>query len=237
MNIHALICCVNYAHHLEHALPRWIEGCESVTIVTSIEDSATRALCERYCDAHDDLFCYSTNAFTINGASFNKGLAMEQARESMPWRDWVLFADADIVPPEDWHLRLDRLHEGGQIQFGSLYGLRRRHAVNFLELDNPLCPVMTDDRVGYGYFQLFHAKDPRALRAPLLDTHWKHAGNYDSNFLLSFGRDVKELPFHVWHLGDKHENWFGVGKEREFEEMMRRRNGRGVHPSEDLRMG
>lgn len=235
MNIHALICCVNYSQHLEHALPRWVAGCQSITVVTTPEDEATRHICLSHEGVHD-VFCYSTDAFYREGASFNKGAAMESARETIPWRDWILFADADIVPPEDWHKQLELEHKKGDLQFGYLYGVHRLQAVNYLEIDNELCREMGDDRVGYGYFQLFHAKDPRVQRTPLLDCHWKHAGNYDSNFLLSFGADVRELPFRVWHLGDKHENWFGVGKEREFEAMMRTRGGRGIHPSEDLRM-
>lgn len=233
--IHALTVCVDYSQYLIYSLPRWMLGCASVTVVTTYEDEDTLDLCTRARESYGqhygrpyNLLCLHTYAFTQDGASFNKGAAMEEARLMMPWQDWILFFDADVVPEIGWQNNL------GELQLGYLYGCKRRQITNPWETDDLSHPIIPDDRVGYGYFQLFHSADPKVQRTPLLETHWRHAGNADSNFLLSFRSMVKELPINLWHLGAKHENWFGVGKEEEFREMQKRRGGQGIHPSEKV---
>lgn len=232
--IHGLTVCVNYSAYLTHSIARWMLGCQSLIVVTTREDTDTVLLCEQvnrsYLQHYGrsyDLTVHITDAFTRDGAAFNKGRAMEESRELMVWQDWILFFDADIVPEMVWEERL------GELQMGFLYGAKRQQAPSPIYIDSP-CPPMDDDRIGYGYFQLFHSADPKVQKRPLLDTHWRHAGNADSNFLLSFRNMVKELPITLWHLGGKHENWFGVGREQEFKRMQERRGGHGIHPSERL---
>lgn len=223
--IHGLVVSVGYSGMLLQCGQVWLRGLASLMVVTSPEDAPTRSavsLLNQTPAGRGKINLYLTDAFTRDGAAFNKGLAMEEARSVMPWEDWILFFDADIIPPLDWYERL------GELQLGYLYGALR------YTLDHGVITVVPDDRIGYGYFQLFHAKDPKVQRRPLLDICWRHAGNYDSNFLLSFGSLVKQVPFPVFHKGLQHQNWFGIGKEEAFAQMQATRNGLGIHESERL---
>lgn len=226
--IHGLTACVGFGSSLYLALPRWLPQLASLTVVSTGWDATTRLVCQQYAAFQPTpIRLHCTDAFTLHGASFNKGLAMEEARAHMPWQDWILFFDADVVPPPDWSDCLSDLHPG------FLYGCRRYDAPNLRSIGCPNLPLVPDDRVGYGYFQLFHSRHPLVQRRPLLDTCWKHAGNYDSNFLLSFQHLVRELPLRLWHLGDTGQ-WFGVGKKDEMEQLMRMRAGRGIQDSEKI---
>lgn len=70
--------------------------------------------------------------------------------------------------------------------------------------------------------------DP-ALRGPLplIDTHWTHAGNYDSRFLNRWPRQLRlELPIRLMHLGLRN-NWLGLGNAAGFTKMQEERVRRG----------
>jgi len=189
-----------------------------------LHDNATRDLAfdamRRYPGGRVAL--YATDVFYANGAWFNKGAAMEEARGSMPWEDWILFLDADVVPEADWKEKVD----AAGLQSGKLYGCRRLNARDQTWIDNPLCAAIADDRVGYGYFQLFHSADPLVQKRPLLERHWVHGGNYDSMFLLRWPR-AEELNLRLWHIGGPSHNWYGKGQDHLFDAMERERIRRG----------
>lgn len=216
MKIHALTVCVNYADLLALSIGRWRESIESLVVVTDLRDEASAELARRHkCDLHQ------TDAFTRDGATFNKGCAIEEARQRMPWRDWILFFDADIVPEAGW---IDKL---SNCQPGKLYSARRLECLNVQDIDSPSLPVIKTDGVGVGYFQLFHATDPHAQGAPLIETCWKHAGVYDSHFMHRWeDRDRQLLPLRLVHVGER-DNWWGRGNKQAFQQMQdeRRRLG------------
>jgi hypothetical protein len=233
--IHGLTVCVGYASFLMQTGMAWARGLTTLTVVTSPQDKVTFHTMEAFHRANSSpchLRLHITEKFYEKGAAFNKGAAMEEARAYMPWQDWILFFDIDIHPGFDWHRRLQQQ----DLQMGYLYGAHRLHGASVVDVGRLECPQVPDDRVGYGYFQLFHSKDPKVQRTPLLDTYWRHAGNYDSNFLLSFRSMVKELTdFPLWHIGPQHENWYGVGQREQFLKMMLTRRGvGGIHESEKL---
>lgn len=202
-----------------------------MTVVTTPEDMATKRVMSllNAQPSRPSLRMHLTDAFTRNGAAFNKGLAMEEALGTMIWDDWILFFDVDIAPHPGWLLAFTEAP-----QMGYLYGATRLNAPDLQSVFDPHLPPVSDDRLGYGYFQLFHSKDPKVQHRPLLDTCWRHAGNYDSNFLLSFRSMVKDAGFSVWHIGPQHENWYGKGKAKEFRQMQATRGGLGIHESERL---
>lgn len=220
MTIHGLTVCVGYAEFLSRGLARWMAGLASLTVVTTPEDTATQAL------AGDRVQVVTTDLFTRDGAAFNKGRAMEYARQSMPWEDWILFFDADVVPPADWLARLERMAKRPD----TLHGCYRFDAGE--DMDDRGQPRCAHDVPGVGYFQLFHASDPAVQTAagePLIDTHWIHGGNYDNRFMdrwRSRGIKVREVPFRVAHIGER-ENWFGRGNRDAFEAMQAERKRRG----------
>lgn len=227
--IHGLCVCVGYSHFLALSGATWRRGLASLTIVTTPTDRTTHKIAQMLADRSQiPISLYKTDVFTTRGASFNKGAAMEEARQTMPWEDWILFFDVDIVPESNWEEKL------GTLQLGYLYGAPRHSVETVGDICNPNRPIVPDDRIGYGYFQLFHAHDPKVQKTPLLDTFWRHAGNADSNFLLSFGPYVRDAGIDLWHIGPTHENWFGMGRTEEFRRMQATRGGQGIHPSERI---
>ncbi len=216
MIIHGLTVCVDYAEYLAVSLDRWTAGLASLLVVTTERDHDTISLCH----AHG-IRCFITDVFYADGASFNKGRAMEAARRTMTWADWILLFDADVVPPAEWKGRLKGL------DIGYLYGCRR-FAGTPEALEDRGQRGLLGDVAGVGYFQLFHSADPAALDDPLIECHWLHAGNYDNRLMDRWryrGR-VRDLPFRLAHLGER-ENWFGRGHRAEFLAMQAERKRRG----------
>ncbi len=204
MKIHAITVCVDYADKLAQSIERWGSGLASLTIVTELGDEDTTAVGLR---ARARLAF--TDVFWRGGALFNKGLAIEEARRRyLPPRDWHLFLDADVVPPEDWLAQL----EAFEPQASMLYGARRIY---------PDGRPIRDPELA-GFFQLFHSSDPRA-KAPLA-TNFYHAGNYDSDFISRWPLNKQRiLPLTLVHLGEPRRNWCGVGNDAAMERLRRER--------------
>lgn len=212
MTIHGLTVCVEYAEFLARGIARWMAGLASLTVVTTEGDTETQRLARQH-----GARLHVTDAFYRDGAAFNKGRAMEDARRSMPWSDWILFFDADVVPPADWMRRLT------SARAWSLHGCRRFEANRSMEdIGQPDIP---GDVPGVGFFQLFHSGDPLAQDTPLLETHWTHGGNYDNALMDRWrtkGRPIQTLPFRLAHIGERH-NWFGRGRVDAFTAMQAER--------------
>lgn len=182
MRIDALTVCVDYADLLTRTIGGIMGGVDSLTVVTTAADAATIDLCNRH-----GASIVTTDAFTRNGAAFNKGLAMAEAWRTVHARDWCLFIDADILPPDGWR--------------GACTGLEPGYLYSAVRV-----PRLPQDVIGVGYFQLFHASDPRAA-APL--TSWHTASCYDNEFKNRWP-EVRQLPFELRHL-DTGGNWCGRG--------------------------
>lgn len=218
MKINALTVCVNYADLLALSIDRWRPHFDSLTIVTSLEDEATAAMAREHgCALHQ------TDAFTRDGATFNKGRAIEEARQRMPWQDWILFFDADIVPEREWFAKVS----DGCCSPGTLYSARRFECMDATKIDDLTLPPINTDGVGVGYFQLFHTTDPHVADSPLLETCWKHAGVYDSHFMHRWNdRDRQLLPIRLVHVGER-DNWWGRGNKQAFADMQAARREHG----------
>ena len=202
MIVHGLTVCVGYAHVLEETIDRWSAGLHSLTVVTTREDHETRRLVQ-CADPPCRWQIYCTDAFTRDGAEFNKGLAMEEARSVMPWDGWILFFDPDGMPPENWAEIVDRDAHDHE----ALYGCARSDA----------------SYPGMGYFQLFWARK-FFKSAPLLGS-WRNASGYDNEFAQRF-KVRKTLPFTLQHL-EKGGNWCGIGNDAAMAEMWAERKRRG----------
>ena len=232
--IHGITVCVDYAAELEVGLRRWWVYLDSLTIVTMARDTATIDLARQWAAGGPSAHLHVTDAFTRDGATFNKGRALEEARADLMARiwgapAWILLFDADIVPPADWRDRLEGITPG------FLYGCRRfQGAPDALEDTGQ--PSLPHDVPGVGYFQLFHVVDPVVTGAdPLIETDWIHAGNYDNRLLdrwRAAGRPAVNLPFRVAHLGPPGVNWCGKGNAPAVARIRaerRRRGGRWDH--------
>lgn len=205
--ISGLVVSVDYAEHLAKGLARWQSGLDRLIVVTARRDEATRTLCRSM-----GVSVHLTDVFWAKGAKFNKGAAIAEAYRSLEKSDWLLLFDADIEPPEGWRGML------GEATPGNLYGARR------VEPDGR---VIADVGLA-GYFHLAHSSDPNMRRDPIVDTHWRHGGNYDSTFQNRWPKDRHLLlPFVVTHRGETRSNWCGVGNQQAMRDLLKERRRRG----------
>ncbi|HEY1190582.1 MAG TPA: hypothetical protein VGE74_23315 [Gemmata sp.] len=223
MTIHGITCSVDFADRLASGIDRWAAGLASLCVVTTPDDSATLALCVD----RPGVRVHMTDAFTRDGAAFNKGAALSEAVDAgkVPMGDWVLAFDADIIPPADW---ADRIANARPVA-GTLYGATRTLCDGLADADAATQRV--DDADVAGFFMLFHGRDVNAAHRPLFDSCWRHAGNYDTRFMHRWAGggsgDRQILPLLVAHQGPVRENWWGRGNAVAMRRMEEERNRRG----------
>lgn len=213
MKIEAITVCVHYTDLLKLTLKGWLKEVDRLVVVTSSRDPETIEFCKKI--KNEKLVCHITDVFYEKGAHFNKGAAIEEALNHLDLDDWVLFWDSDI------YLTNSNFREivENQAKPGSLFGAPRFQVDDINAFRKGILPPL--QRIGdiefAGYFQLFHCSDPHVcdlhgkVRRPLLSTHWKHAGNYDSDFQNLWNPPEKNrLPLTLLHLGSFNQNWYGI---------------------------
>lgn len=219
MNIRGLTVCVNYADLLARGLELWHTGLDRLIVVTSTTDTETQNLCNRL-----NVECYTTDIFYANGARFNKAAGLSEAIAATRLRedaDWLLTFDADIVPPADWRICVERAVP----RSGNLYGTYRYQVPeNAVKLVLGASKRMPQSWV-LGFFMLFHNSDPN-VASPVFDLHWGHCGNYDTVFCRRWPKANQIiLPIPMFHLGNERENWMGRGTRDDLREMLAKRHG------------
>ena len=200
----AITVSVDYADLLKYTLPRNALHFDEVLVVTAPKDDETRAVVECVPNARS----MTTEAFYENGATFNKGAAMELGFDILGREGWICIFDADTLLPDvvEW-----------PTEPGHIYSPRRRMCVapeRDLEAAVtgkwdafPVCP----DGEPAGYCQVFHASDPAIATArPWYGTHWDDARGCDSTFNRHWTTTRwKWLAWQVCHLGQHRVNWGG----------------------------
>lgn len=223
MKVNLIIPCIDNNHYaalLQQALAKWLPSAQSVTVVTSASDDQTTLVASAA-----GCLIHHTEVWWANGAVFNKGAAMEEARSQMPWNNWILLADADVVPPDSWL----SIIEARNPQCGFLYGARR-------QMDDGT--VKNDWNQPQGFFQLFHVDDPAAQARPLIPTDWTHAGGYDSDLTNRWlpKRRVVINELILRHHGPDGKHWCGKGNDAAMERLMAERNGRPRGKNEKIQV-
>jgi len=221
MNITAITVCVDYSDYLSPHIGKWRKGIEKMIVVSDEKDEKTNGLCMLY-----NALCHRTGVFYANGASFNKGAALSEAiaeHRVIERADWVLLFDADMIPPDGWRQKIE---VSINLQRGWLYGANRRNESGKQINDNEIA----------GYFQLFHASDDNVQRKPLLETCWRHAGSYDTEFQSRWPRGRRAfLPLTLIHQGPHSTNWWGRGNVQAMQEMRRFRSIYGNYEYEKIK--
>jgi len=192
--IRAVMVSVLYHDYLTVTLPRALSLLESVTVITTPEDSQTREVCRQ--NGIDPVI---SNEFH-EGARipFDKGRALDTVLRTLP-EGWVLLLDADILLPKDFSpFPLDQ---------ESIHGCSRRRVVGSEQLaeleagrtDFPLMRHQTVDGVPVpiGFFQLFHKSNGRPDGHPPALTNGH--GDLELTLLWDENRRIM-LPLDVWHL-------------------------------------
>lgn len=202
MHISMITVCVNYSDYFSRSIKAWASGCENILVVTSPRDDLTKALCREH-----GISFYQTDAFYRDGAKFNKGRAIAEAYELLLPGDWVVLADSDLIPPEDWRACIEK----AGVQPGCLYGAWRYEEGGKRIPDPDIC----------GWFHMAHISDPNMLVRPIVDIQWSHAGCYDTQFQDRWKkRERSVLPIRLTHLGETWSNWAGRGNNAAMKEIM-----------------
>jgi len=210
---------VNYANCLERILPFNLRHLESLIVVTSPDDIATKEVCSRY----PNIRVIETDIFYRHGAKFNKGAAIEIALMSIPKDKWCLIFDADICFPADMFL-LEALDKE------CLYGASRTlvyteeqydKATSKRNFDLSGLPQDPRDTGWFGMFQLFHPQaSVLSKKRPWYGINYYNASWCDNIFQMKWPdaqrRILRELDPHgratglirLLHLGHRN-NWVG----------------------------
>lgn len=204
--MNGITVCVEYDDLLAITLPRNASHFDRVVVVSSPHDHKTEQVVSDVPNAE----LFTTDAFYRDGATFNKGWALEEGFEKLGRTGWIVVWDADTLFP----LCMDV----SGCEVGNLYTPKRRMLsdINAWTADMPWenCPVKKE-REFCGYFQLFHGSDEGLSERPWYPTNWRHAGGCDSEFQARWPQGRKRrLPFHVLHLGQDGQNWCGRATRR-----------------------
>jgi hypothetical protein len=217
----AFIVCVEYADFLSRTLPVNKHHFSEIHVITTRKDRQTPYVCEK-----NEVHCHYTDAFYLNGAYFNKYLALEETFDRVGRDGWICIMDADICWPQfiDWSFAIpDRTGYtfdaskplAMQMRPGFLYTPLRRMMVDVPDHlpQEPYWkqfPLHRQQVEWAGYTQIFHGSDWHLGPAPWHQTNWKHAGGGDSFFQQKWSPAEKlRPPFEVLHLGQDGRNWCG----------------------------
>jgi hypothetical protein len=230
----AITVCVGYDDLLAITLPRFCRAFDEVLVVSDCRDERTAAVVRSTHVPGEPVKCrlFQTDDFYENGATFNKGLAIEGAFDVVGRAGWLAVVDADIVLPKFAGEFFRDYFE--PTKGGKLYVPPRRVLADPAEFRDDLdwgkLP-QAGDREHAGYCQIFHAADPAIFgRRPWYGVDWAHAGACDSTFMAKWPAERRVwLPFEVLHLGPVACNWWGRattrldGREVEGADQARRR--------------
>ena len=202
--MNAITVSVGYDDLLAITLPGMSEVFERVCVVTDMHDHETALVAE----SRDNVFVHRTDAFTRDGTTFNKGLALEEGLDMLGRQGWLCVIDADILMPKPVRC--------GLLEPGWLYGAKRKLCTEPARWRESWqnWRVVRERELG-GYFHLFHGSDTALEERPWYGIDWRHAGGCDSEFEARWpSKRRRNLPFQVLHLGPLKTNWWGRQSER-----------------------
>lgn len=174
---------------------------ESILVVTSVEDVATREVVKSIGNAS----VFTTDLFRTREGKFDKWSALEAGLDFMGREGWLCVMDCDVL----WLKDINYNFSGGYI-----YSPLRRMFEEFGEPYNtpphedywknyPLHPIHYNWPSHLsGYTQIFHADDPVLKDRPWFPTTG-HAGGSDTAFMLRWSQAKRiRPPWEVLHLGE-----------------------------------
>ncbi len=220
MRLSYVTVCVNYLDYLRIATHHNVGQFDDMVVVTSMDDTATI----NWIQSQPYITPVYTDAFYRNGATFNKGLALSEglnALKSICEPDWIGIFDADTFVGPDFRQQVTTLG----LDKECMYGARRVLLPTFEEyerlwkddLDTFTCP----EGFGFGWTQLINWNS-EAIKSckpgewypggpNCRDIDWvfrEKWGGFDVPYTVP-NRNLKELPFRVFNLGEDGRNHFG----------------------------
>ena len=200
--IDVIIVSVNYNDFLPITLENNIKIFDNITVVTSINDEECQKICQKF-----NVNCVVTERMYDNGASFNKGKAINEGIKSLLNPNWILLLDADIIVPETFH----ESFKNNYTNINSLYVCNR---IMFKEYESYLdwkyesgLKGQVSKLNGIGYFQLFNINS-NCLQRIIYSENSDNAAGSDISFRNRFTEKV-DLEIESIHLGISYQNWNG----------------------------
>lgn len=153
MKTECIIASFDYSDFLAATLPFNRHAFDRLVVYTKPEDAETQKVC-----AQNFVECITTNAFTKDGAKFNRGAVYNEAISSLRFNEWICLMDSDVVLPSLFKQAFESVQPHPELFYGA-----RRYNVETPELwaeilKNPatLENVLLYRGFGYGYLQMFH---------------------------------------------------------------------------------
>lgn len=196
----AILVCVDYLDLLKITLPWNRHHFNEIMVVTTHADADTITYA-----AGAVSHMHVTDAFTRDGAIFNKFRAIEEALDVFGRHGIICLLDADILWP--------KVLPEFPILKDTLYCPKRRMLRDPHQFTESLNWETVPKHTEYefcGYSQIFHADDKHLGKPPWHQIQWTHAGGADSFFQARWPAERKiRPPFEVLHLGEEKKNWCG----------------------------
>lgn len=200
--IDVIIVSVDYNDFLSITLENNTKIFNSITVITSIKDEECQKICQKF-----NVNCVVTERMYENGASFNKGKAINDGIKSLLNPNWILLLDADIIVPETF----TESFKNNYTNINSLYVCNR---VIFKEYQSYLdwqsgsgIKGQVSNLNGIGYFQLFNINS-NCLQRIIYPESSNNAAGSDISFRNRFTEKV-DLKIESIHLGIPYQNWNG----------------------------
>lgn len=195
--IDVVIVSVNYNDYLLLSLTNNTKLFSNITVVTSSDDLMCQRICEKF-----GVKCVITDRMYENGATFNKGKAINEGINSIENPGWILLLDADIVVEDKIDLK--------SLSWDHLYISDRWICTDYQRYKNyksgeiPLESIGEYEvNKGLGFFQLFNASKERFFPETSEDAAWS-----DLMFRDKFSKR-KDIENKIIHLGHAYKNWDG----------------------------
>jgi hypothetical protein len=190
-----LTLSVNYADKLAETLKANRLLLDTIYVVSSPDDNATKECCSQY--GANIIICGDVHA---GGASFNKSglirFAQKQIYAACSSETWILYFDADTILPIDFH---EIVSQRATWRSDTIYEMRRQIC---LSVDAMNRDEAKKEETTAGFFQLYY--DKRKLYP-----EWSaSAAECDILFRNLFSR-MEVLEGHCLHLGPSGLDWSG----------------------------
>ncbi len=201
--IDAVIVSVNYNDFLAITLENNLKILNNITVVTSESDKTCQEICKKF-----GVNLIVTERMYEDGATFNKGKAINEGIKSLVDPDWILLLDADICLPDNFNqVWLEFGKDPKSLITCERYFCKDFDSYKVWESDNKNYKGKKERSKWLGYFQLFNASIISDINK-VYPEEFEDAAWSDITFRNKFTKKA-ELNTAVAHLGDAYSNWKG----------------------------
>lgn len=200
--IDVIIVSVNYNDYLAISLKENVKIFNNITVVTSTQDILCQKICEKF-----SVNCIVTDVMYDEGATFNKGKAINEGIRSIKNPDFILLIDADIIVKNP--ISLDPLKDD-TLYTSSRYIIKSYSLLqDYLNSKSNIEDAATHESdKGIGFFQMFNINHHSIDKNQVYPEFSNDASWDDLLFRDKFPKR-ETVQNTILHLGDPSINWKG----------------------------